>query len=129
MNQPDIEIYIKHTNALEITSWLAAYFQPIETPLLTDENLALGTMIKGTLNETKVPLVITPKAAGKAFTSVWFQSEQTPWKNDLECAESFIAMHNREVRCSSGTWTEEEAENEEKWWCLSDGTKKLLRWG
>lgn len=130
MKQPDIEIYIKNTNADEIREWLSQQFQSISFDTLNDEAIEQGRLIKGSVKiDTDIPVVITPKAAGKAFTSVWFQSEKTPWQDDLNCAESFIAMHSREIRCSASSWTEEEGENEEKWWCLEGEQKRLVRWG
>lgn len=130
MNQPDIEIYIKNTNAEEILSWLNAHFENTDLPGFSDAELEKGLLIKGSVNKNlKIPLVVTPKAAGKAFTSIWFQSDQTGWQDDLACAESFVKIHSSEVRCSSATWTEDEEENSEMWWCLKDGDKKLVRWG
>lgn len=128
MHQPDIEIYIKHATAEMLLAWLTKQFGEVELDQLNEENLSGSQLIKGFVGK-QVPLVITPKAAGKAYTSVWFQSTDTPWKNDLECAESVASFFDLEVRCSAEGWTEEEGEDEEKWWCLYEGEKKLVRWG
>lgn len=127
MNQPDIEIYIKHATAEHIRKWLEGQFDDVELSELSEERLSEGQLIKASVSS--IPLVITPKAAGKAFTSIWFQSAKTPWNNDLECAESFASKFDLEVRCSAESWQEDEGESEEKWWCLNGDEKKLLRWG
>lgn len=128
MKQPDIEIYVKNATADALLSWLNKSFETANIPDLTEAKLNEGQMIKGSVNST-IPLVVTPKAAGKAFTSIWFQSDDTPWPDDLSCAESFLEHHDLEVRCSASTWTEEEQENEEKWWSLTQDNRKLVRWG
>lgn len=131
MTQPDIEIYIKHTTAEEITSWLTRIFDTVNINSLNEASLADGQMVKGSVElNGEIPVVITAGAAGKAFTSVWFQSDRTGWENDLQCAESFCSQYpGREVRCSADTWTESEEENDEKWWKLTNQEKSLIRWG
>ena len=76
-----------------------------------------------------VEVMITPKAAGKAYTSIWFKSDKTPWPSDLSCANNFLQKFDTEVRCSAESWQESEAEYSEKWWKLTRDTKELVSWG
>ena len=80
-------------------------------------------------NDRPIELSITPCAAGKAYTSVWFKTPHTPWKDDLACAESALATIDTEVRCSAETWAEEEPEFSEKWWKITRNERELVVWG
>ena len=124
ITQPDIEIYIKDISIEMIEQWLCEIFGPVSLPKTNGKpiNLKVGT-------EPELPLMITPNAAGKAFTSIWFQSDQTPWQSDETCAQAFLAFHDGEVRCSATSWQEEEDESSEQWLCMTRNEKRLIRWG
>ncbi|MEJ6656289.1 MAG: hypothetical protein QNL70_09815 [Pseudomonas sp.] len=110
MRQPDIEIYLKEDFLDELNGWLEQHVGRVELRPWA------GTMRRGTLHgETAIPLMIVRKAAGK-WASIWFESEDTPWATDLDCARAVAAGINREVRCSIGGWQEEHGEaNADSW--------------
>ncbi|MFT7185180.1 MAG: hypothetical protein ACI84K_000554 [Pseudohongiellaceae bacterium] len=122
--QPDIEIYVKDTSFNAIQNWLSSIFEPITLPSFSGKpiHISIGS-------SPKIAVMLTPNAAGKAFTSIWFQSDQTPWVNDEECAVSFLALHDTEVRCSANSWQEEEEEHSEQWLSISRNEKRLIQWG
>jgi len=124
LKQPDIEIYVKDTNFNVIQDWLSSVFEPIILPSFSGKpvNISVGT-------SPKISVMLTPNAAGKAFTSIWFQSDQTPWTSDEECGVSFLAFNDTEVRCSANSWQEEEEEQSEQWLSMSRNEKKLIQWG
>ena len=129
--QPDIEIYIKDLSQSALEQWLAHCFSTLDSGTISTIDLASNKQHKLILQHEKndIPLTITPNAAGKAFTSLWFESDKTPWANDLECAESALDLLQLEVRCSAESWTEEEEEFSEKWWKLTQDTRELIVWG
>lgn len=122
--QPDIEIYVKDTSFDAIQKWLSNVFEPVSIPNYNGKplNIRVGS-------SPSIPVMLTPNAAGKAFTSIWFQSDKTPWKDDKTCAESFLVHNDTEVRCSANSWKEEEEEYSEQWLCLTRNEKRLIRWG
>ena len=121
INQPDIEIYVKDTSFSIIQDWLAKTFEPTSLPNFNGKpvNIKVG----------EIPVMITPNAAGKSYTSIWFQSNKTPWKNDEECGTDFLAFYDTEVRCSANSWQEEEEEQSEQWISMTRNEKKLILWG
>jgi hypothetical protein len=124
LKQPDIEIYAKDTSFKAIEDWLSSVFEPISLPSFSGKpiNTCIGS-------SPKISVMLTPNAAGKAFTSIWFQSDQTPWANDEECAVSFLTFNDTEVRCSANSWQEEEEEQSEQWLSMTRNEKKLIQWG
>lgn len=130
MKTPDIEIYVKDTPFPVIADWLNQYFEQTSFPAKAAHLYETGKAIKGNLNYQGVPLdiMVTSKAAGKNFTSIWFKENQTPWVDDEQCAQSFLEMADIEIRCSAAGWEEDEEENSEQWWLLKRGEKKRIRW-
>ena len=110
MRQPDIEIYLKEDFLNELNGWLEQHVGSL------DLGPWAGTLRRGTLHgDTRIPLMIVRKAAGK-WASICFESEHTPWSTDLDCARAVAAGTNREVRCSIGSWQEEQGEsNADNW--------------
>jgi hypothetical protein len=130
MKTPDIEIYVKNIEVEQLTGWLRSNFDVMELNLKPD-SLDEKQSISGklTLNSKEIPIVITPWAAGKSFSSIWFKSPETPWENDEACALSLLEQHDLEVRCSTGGWEEGEDEAGEYWNAITRNEKKLIRWG
>lgn len=129
--QPDIEIYLKQATLEDIQRWLLARFETLTVQEDWAQRFTLGKIIQTEIPSagSSIPLMITPGAAGKAFTSIWFKSARTPWKNDVECGRDCAAFLGLEVRCSANSWEENEALDSEQWWVLKDGQERLVRWG
>jgi len=132
LKTPDIEIYVKHSNSTQLKQWLEQNFELLAADNLNEDHFSKGKTIKvqATLgsDQVSIPIVITPHSAGKAFCSIWIQSDKTPWQNDEECAMSFLSFSDTEVRCSSSSWSESEEKESEQWLCLSRNEKKLINW-
>ena len=132
MKNPDIEIYVKDANGEIISEWLQDFFDSINMPKLNNQSFSKGHTIQGTVSTVlgdKIPVMITPHASGKAFCSIWFKSDKTAWDNDEACALSFLQKNNTEVRCSAGSWAEDEDLESEQWLSLTPNEKKLIPWG
>ncbi len=123
--QLDIEIYVKDTSISDIAAWLGQHF---EFQVICNFQEKIQSIDLNYLGNV-VEVMITPKAAGKAYTSIWFKSDKTPWSSDLLCANNFLQQFDTEVRCSAESWQESEAEYSEKWWKLTRDTKELVSWG
>lgn len=131
--QPDIEIYVKQGQPRDLASWLAEHFDNDAAELeqwLIKYWDAQGTKTTTLARQSQtITLAFTANAAGKAFRSLWFQSNATPWCDDKACALSLLERFDGEVRCSESSWTEAEEEFSEKWWCLTRTQEKLITWG
>lgn len=130
MKTPDIEIYVKETHFQQLLNWLNKHFEKIEFPSKAAHLFETGKPVKGSIGqaEKKSELIITPKAAGKNFCSIWFKQNYTPWENDEQCALSLLEEADLEIRCAAAGWEEHEAENSEQWWLLRRDEKKRINW-
>lgn len=130
-SQPDVEIYIKHLDCEQFIHWLTSHFDQVDEAEIKSMDMnSPRSYSTAVINEGhSIELVVTPCAAGKAYTSIWFKSPHTPWPNDLACAESALELMDTEVRCSAESWAEEEPEFSEKWWKITRETRELVVWG
>jgi hypothetical protein len=103
-NQPDIEIYVKGATVEELRSWLAQRFGALEN------EASRGAMqhFRAERDGSVIPVRVMPGAVGKQWTSVWLDSPDTPWANDLACARDCFSFVGKEVRCATGSWQEDD---------------------
>ena len=110
MRQPDIEIYLKDADVdhRAIVAWLGAALGPC-----TD------WVQKGQ----------TYKCKAGNVPSLYLESDQTPWDDDIACARAAFAALNVEVRCAPGTWVEEEGEESaDRWMRISADGEEEITW-
>ncbi len=102
--QPDIEIYVRDATVDDLRGWLEKRLGPL-TAQPSGKTMAKFTV---DVSGIAIPVRITPGVVGKIWTSVWLDSPDTPWADDLACARDCYAMLGKEVRCTAGGWHEEE---------------------
>jgi hypothetical protein len=78
-------------------------------------------------NAITIPTTIFTSAAGKLYTSVWLQSDKTPWETDLDCAIQCVEATGSEVRCSTNGW-EESKDDDNQWWVVTKEGKTIVNW-
>ncbi|SBS35029.1 hypothetical protein MAQ5080_03051 [Marinomonas aquimarina] len=113
--QPDIEIYLLSCPTERIISWLEQDFSVLDMRKPSD----IATKLHLDWNGRDIPVTILEQAAGKRFTSVWFDSEQTPWESDMECAKRAFEALQCEVRCNYQGWQEDGQEDPDLWWRIN----------
>jgi hypothetical protein len=122
MQQPDIEIYLKDADVdhRAITAWLTGALGPC-TPWVQK-----GQVWK--CMAAQVPVTWVPMAVGK-WNSLYLESAQTPWVDDLACARAAHLALGVEVRCAPGGWVEEEGEDDaDRWIRVSADGEQEITW-
>lgn len=122
--QPDIEIYVLSCPTDRITSWLNKRFSIVSTTTPSD----LCTKVTLIHEEKHIPVTILEQAAGKRFTSIWFDSANTPWKDDITCAREAFEALTCEVRCNFQGWEEEGDQDPDQWWKISSHGEGPFIW-
>jgi len=122
--QTDIEIYVQSCPTEKIIAWLEETFTLVEKSSLS--KLCSKVMISSNGNDIEV--TILKQAAGKHFTSVWFDSDRTPWEDDMACARQAFASLNCEIRCNFQGWEEEANQNPDQWWCINSQGEGPFIW-
>lgn len=125
MRQPDIEIYLKNTSPAKILDWLQQRFSDTEAP----EQQGHSYQMRVYHDHDWITVLLVCGAAGKPWTSLWFDSPNSPWSNDLECAREIHQALEAQVRCNGGFWEEGDKENMDEWWQIAlDGEESRIVW-
>lgn len=122
--QTDIEIYTLSCPTERITSWLETDFTLVSKSVLSK----LCTKLIITVNNEDIEVTILEQAAGKRFTSIWFDSDKTPWNNDIECAKQAFKSLNCEIRCNLQSWEEEGDQDLDQWWHINEYEEGPFIW-
>ncbi|WP_163835030.1 hypothetical protein [Spartinivicinus ruber] len=123
MRQPDIEVYIKTTDLEAILNWLEKHFDN----LTATNSHGRSHHYFGMVGPHAVPILIVEKASGRHFSSVWFNSSESPWETDIDCAHDAYKALNIEVRCNGNFW-EEGKNNENEWWQINGAGEGPVIW-
>lgn len=111
MRQPDIEIYLKDVDLDAVSQWLSS------TLGACSEWQKKGQTFK--CHAGNVPVTWLPNAVGK-WHSLYFESDATPWADDLQCARAAHAALSVQIRCAPGSWVEDEADEQADQWIKID---------
>ncbi len=121
--QPDIEIYVLSCPTSRIIDWLTDEFLVLKSPATS--GLATKLWIKH--NDTDIEVTILEQAAGKRFTSIWFNSDKTPWATDSDCAQHAYQALQHEIRCNFQSWEEAGDQDPDQWWRVNaDGAGPFI---
>ncbi|CAI8219185.1 MAG: Uncharacterised protein [Marinobacterium sp. xm-d-530] len=118
---PDIEVYVKDRTAQQILEW-------VETlGTLTNHKTAKDS-IKATLiiDNEEIPVLIQQRVIGKAWSTVWFDSSETHWATDLECAHQIAKAMETQTRCVDSGW--QEGDEPDEWYKVHQGVEEKIVW-
>lgn len=119
---PDIEIYVKDRSVEQIKEWLASRGEELTV------HSTKGLIHELSLNfpEGPVDVMIHEKVAGKAWVSVWFKNNTTPWEKDLDCAYSAAEEMATQIRCIASGWSE--GDDPDEYWKVENGNQEKIQW-
>jgi len=120
---PDIEIYVQEPKLETVESWRNELFSSLAEPKRLDKSKLLYTEVNA--EGTEVPVHVVEKAAGK-YWSIWFDSPESGWATDIECARGAFAFFNSTIRCSVGSW--EPDQPLDLWWQISKNGEGEISW-
>lgn len=125
MRQPDIEIYLKNTTPTQVLEWLEQRFADIDEPVQQGNSYQLRVYH----DSEWIPVRLVCAAAGKPWSSLWFDSPQTPWGDDQECAREAHKALGAQIRCNGGFWEEGDEAGMDEWWQIAtDGSESQVTW-
>lgn len=119
---PDIEIYLARTTAGVLDAWLS---KTLGTAPLTPAGKGQWRTT-GTCHGQPVPVLLVENAAD-GFSSLWFDSDQTPWPTDQEAARHAAVALGVKVRCSLGGWSPGD-DPDRFWQVLPNGEEGPVHW-
>ena len=122
--QADIEIYVLSCPTEKIITWLESSFTIIDK----SSPSSLCTKVTIAIDTYEVDVTILEQAAGKRFTSIWFDSNKTPWEDDIACAKQAFEALNCEIRCNFQGWEEQGNQDPDQWWRINNHEEGPFIW-
>ncbi|WP_252176909.1 hypothetical protein [Endozoicomonas sp. 4G] len=122
-NVEDLEIYAKDLSLDMIRKWLKAHFDTVE--VLGSGNKVHDFLAHG--QQASAPVMVVEGAVGKVWTSIWFKTNKTPWRDDMACARSLNQFAKCRVRANAAPWSD--GEDMDEWWQLTEsGEESTVSW-
>ncbi|WP_286236931.1 hypothetical protein [Neptuniibacter halophilus] len=119
---PDIEIYVKNCSREQIEEWLRSSAEAVE--FLSSKGQIHELSLQ--FGSESVAVMIHEKVAGKAWTSVWFKSDKTPWEKDLDCAHAASEGLATQIRCIASGWND--GDDPDEYWKVENGNAEKIQW-
>ncbi|MBL4866824.1 MAG: hypothetical protein JKY67_10680 [Pseudomonadales bacterium] len=120
-NTPDIEIYAQQIKLEYIIEWLTSTFDNLrETSSRNKQHQYIATW------KTELMPILILEAVSDGYTSIWIDSPQSPWTNDIECARDAFKILQTEIRCIKGSW--DSSEDPDLWWSISEKGENSVIW-
>ena len=120
--QPDVEIYAKRVAISDVIEWISRYFS-IDEQKIVSSTLKLKLTREGSV----LTCTIAENVAKGGYTSIWFDSSNTPWQTDEQCAQEAYDHFQVEIRCSVSGWTPE-SEDSGGWDRFTENGKTVVNW-
>jgi len=119
---PDIELYLARMPAGVLDAWLG---ETLGAAPLTPAGKGKWRT-KGTCHGQSVPVLLVENVVD-GFSSLWFDSNQTPWLTDQEAAKDAAKALGIKVRCSLGGWSPDD-DPDRFWQVLPSGEEGPIHW-
>ena len=120
----DVEICVRDCSIRDALDWLKSVFGTLEQ---VDQPSSQQRIYWAGSQESHVPIILTDRIDGGPFTSIWVNSNKTPWSSDVACARAAFAALQREVRCDPGTLGTNTHDPYE-WWSIGPDGEGLISW-
>ncbi|MEH6648574.1 MAG: hypothetical protein V7707_00955 [Motiliproteus sp.] len=118
---PDIEIYVNKCSLKQVEDWLESVFEQLEA----NGKKGNSYRFSATYDSNAIPITVIEKAA-PGYTSIWFDSTDTPWARDLDCARQAQPQLDTEIRCIASGW--KEGDEPDEWWSVTGSGEQKIQW-
>ncbi len=122
MSSPDIEIYLHDTPAKAVLEWLQQRFPHSASAKPLGKH---QWQLNAQYNTQALPILIIENAS-IGFTSLWIDSDASPWPDDQACAREAYQFFQKEIRATPGSW--KEGDDPDLWWSISATGETLIQW-
>ncbi|MEE2731316.1 MAG: hypothetical protein VYA55_10870 [Pseudomonadota bacterium] len=118
----DLEIYVACNDVEAITAWLSSAIKHFDVIRSSKKGCKFRCGQAGSDGHGMVVL----NAGRTGFTSIWIDSKDTPWRDDVDMGRAAFAALNSEVRCVESAWTK--GDDPDQWLQINAEGEHLIQW-
>lgn len=118
----DLEVYVEGEPLEALQEWLMAALPGSELRNTSKK----GFRINGLYNNAATPITVVKNAGNTGFTSVWIQSLNAPWDNDISLAKQLHKDLKVTVRCNASPW--QNGDDPDEWYEISSKGESSVHW-
>ncbi len=118
----DIEIYIREPVLKRVLGWIKSVLGPLEE-LPVDKSQKGVRMFRATECQPVMPIMIQTGIEGGPYVGIWFDSGETPWGSDVDCARAAFEAFGLPVQCDPGP----EYDNQDDFFRIDDKGESIVR--
>ena len=124
--QTDIEIYIKSVSPEAIKAWLDSCTNSLSVQSSNPKRQVYwATFADANKPHTEFKIIVLNKVQSN-FSSVWFNTKNTPWPDDKACAQQAFKHFQSSVRCVVTRWQEGDAPDQ--WLNIDTEGEHVIDW-
>lgn len=116
--QKEIEIYIRGCPDRRLLAWIESRIGHLDQPESAGDARVYASRIG--------PVIVT--AIGGAFTGVWFNTANSPWATDIDCAREAARYLMCVVRCDPGRHFNDVPERSDTFLEIEGDVERLVDW-
>ncbi|OUS27849.1 hypothetical protein A9Q99_13910 [Gammaproteobacteria bacterium 45_16_T64] len=119
---PDLEIYVEGSDLDAMVLWLQDVFENNEI----ESQSKNGAKLTCHYNGQPFPIILVKNAGSTGFTSIWFDSRELPWADDMACGKAAFTALGKTVRCIDSVW--QSGDDPDRWFEYSSEGEKVINW-
>ena len=118
----DLEIYLAIDDVAAVMNWLTSSLPHFELVRSSKK----GCKFRCGVNALTSNGMVVLNAGRTGFTSVWIDSKDTPWADDVAMARSAFAALHCEVRCVESAWSN--GDDPDQWLQINAQGEQIIQW-
>lgn len=118
----DLEIYVDSEDMESMTRWLSQAFPHFEVTRSSKK----GCKFRCGQHDLSSNGMVVLNAGRTGFTSIWINSKDTPWPNDVEMGRAACSALQCEVRCVESAWSN--GDDPDQWLQITTQGEQVIQW-
>lgn len=118
----DLEVYVEGAPLEALHDWLLEQL-PNSPPAKHSKK---GFRLVGLYQQQPTPITVVKNAGNTGYTSVWVQTRNAPWHDDVALAKAIYGALGATTRCNASPW--QQGDDPDEWLEISAQGERTIQW-